>query len=160
MINDENGKLKRSYRKWSSMLRRCYDPGHPAYKYYGGEGCEVCARWRGKHGYQHFVEDMKGEPPEGLTLGRIKREHGYRPDNCRWETWKEQAANRRPTGPKPNPNSLRQKAIKAGLPYHAVYLRMRSGLWTEERALTTPLRRRRTVPYSWHPGRRGFPELG
>lgn len=130
-----SGKIVRSYRKWSSMLRRCYDPGHPAWKYYAEQGIRVCERWSCKEGYDNFLADM-GEPPEGLTLGRIDNTKGYSPENCRWETWKQQAQNRRTK--RTNPNSLRQKAIAAGLPYHTVYQRIQWG-WSEEQALKTPL---------------------
>jgi hypothetical protein len=138
-----DGKLSRAYRKWSSMLQRCYNPRHPAYKYYGGEGHTVCDKWRGKNGFEQFFADM-GEPPAGLTLGRINHAEGYSHENCRWETWKEQASNRRKVGPKPDPNSLRQKAIAAGIPYHVVYQRIRAG-WNEQRALTAPVAIRSTI---------------
>ena len=135
-MTTENGKVKRSYRKWSSMIRRCNSPKYHNYHYYGGRGITVCERWTGKGGYAAFVADM-GEPPEGLTLERINNNKGYSPDNCKWATWHEQAMNKRRSGVPPNPNSLRQRAKAAGLPYMLVYLRTRRG-WTEDRALSTP----------------------
>jgi hypothetical protein len=135
-----NGKQTRSYRKWSSMLRRCYDPGHPGYKFYGGRGIAVCERWTGKDGFDHFVADM-GEPPEGLTIERIDNESGYRPDNCKWATWLEQAANRRP-GNHIIPGSLRQRALAAGLDYHTTYQRIKLKGWSEAEALSTPAMKR------------------
>ena len=48
----ENGKQPLAYRRWVSMLRRCYDPKtqkkRPRY-----EGCKVCEKW---HYYQNFAE--------------------------------------------------------------------------------------------------------
>ena len=139
MITDKAlGRIKRSYRKWSSMQRRCMDSGHPAWSRYGGRGIYVCDRWTGRTGYDNFVADM-GEPPEGLTLGRINNDGPYEPSNCRWETWKQQAANRAKVGPPLDPNSIKGKARAAGLPYMVVYLRIKKLFWTERRALTTPV---------------------
>jgi len=86
--------LRDSYR---SMIRRCYDPKHPGYSKYGGKGIAVCDRWRfgetGKTGLDCFCKDM-GLRPQGLTIDRIDGVQGYFPENCRWATSKEQAANK------------------------------------------------------------------
>lgn len=95
MITDSNGKLKRSYRKWQSMVRRCTDPKHPSFKYYGGRGIRVCNRWLE---YENFESDM-GEPPDGMTLERKENNGHYEPGNCVWATWSDQFKNRRKTGP-------------------------------------------------------------
>lgn len=130
-------KLPRSYRKWSGMIQRCTNPKAHNWKDYGGRGITVCDRWHGRGGYKNFVADM-GEPPEGLTLDRIDGNKGYSPDNCRWATWKEQAQHRRPVGPKPNPESLAQKAKAAGMKYSVAYQRIRNG-WNVTDALSTPI---------------------
>ena len=145
-----NGRLKRSYRKYAAMFQRCYSENAHNYEYYGARGITVCERWHGKDGYTNFMQDM-GEPPPKLTLDRIDNSKGYSPENCRWATWKEQAQHRRKTGIPPNPNSIRQRAIVAGLPYMLVILRIRRG-WTPERALTTPKLKRGAQP--GHPSTR------
>lgn len=144
-MTKENGKLPIWYRKWSNMIRRCHSPKSHNYKDYGARGITVCDRWREYGtGPQWFLKDM-GLPPAGMTLGRKDNSLGYSPENCEWQTWKQQAQNRRPTGPKPDPNSLRQKCIKAGMPYMLVVIRIRDG-WTEEEALTIPKLKRGGQP--------------
>ena len=135
------GKQTRLYRKWQSMLARCYQPSHQAYKHYHGKGIEVCERWRGPGGFQNFAADM-GECPEGLTLERIDNAKGYDPSNCKWATWAEQAANRERNGKPIDPACLRQRAIAAGLPYIQVYLRIHRLHWSEDKALSTPVGQR------------------
>lgn len=140
-IAGQDGKPTRMYRKWSSMHRRCVDAGHPAFYRYGGRGIYVCIRWSGKEGFTNFCLDM-GECPEGLTLDRKNSDGNYESENCRWSTWKEQAANRKHGGPPRQPESMRGLARSSGLPYHVVYQRIAILGWSKERALTTPVEKR------------------
>lgn len=138
----KNGKRTAGWLCWDRMRRRCLgsDPHHR--KYYADRGIRICDRWSE---FENFLTDM-GEPPPGTSLDRINPDGNYEPRNCRWATRQEQARNTRSNrvilvdGRR---ITLQQTAEEYGLKRETIAYRLNSG-WSVKRALTFPLRKRKT----------------
>ena len=80
------------YRKWNSMMQRCYNDTQERYYRYGGRGIIVCNEW---HDVKKFVEwSEKNGYQEGLSIERINNNGNYEPSNCKWVTLQEQHYNK------------------------------------------------------------------
>lgn len=91
-----NGKRSNSlYPTYASMKDRCYNINNKSYHNYGGRGIKVCHRWLGKYGFDNFISDMGKKPSPNHSLDRIDNNSSYEPNNCRWATIHQQAANKR-----------------------------------------------------------------
>lgn len=85
------GYVNRTYGIWQAMRGRCMNPNNSRWESYGGRGIKICKRW---NSFENFLADM-GEVPERLTLERVNVDGDYKPSNCKWATWEEQARNKR-----------------------------------------------------------------
>jgi hypothetical protein len=124
------------YRAWQGMIRRCYDPKHPSYQYYGLRGISVCDEWR--QSFLSFYEHIGPKTSPEYELDRINNNGNYEPGNIRWATKKEQHRNTRAN--KYHKFQGRILCITAwaeeeGIPIKRLRYRLKQG-WGIERALT------------------------
>ena len=81
------------YGVWAGMKKRCYNPKHRYYSYYGGKGISVCDEW--KNNAETFILwALSNGWRDVLEIDRIKNECGYYPSNCRFVTRTKNLCNR------------------------------------------------------------------
>lgn len=128
------GRLTRKsphWRRWASMMSRCYKPKDRTFKNYGGRGIAVCESW---HHFPNFLSDIGPTFFKGASLDRIDNDKGYSPDNCRWATNQQQTVNRRCSIMIDTPwgkMNVAEAAKKLGVPRGRFSTRVRLG-WTIE----------------------------
>jgi len=79
------------WKTWKGIVERTTCQTSSNYSRYGGRGIGIYPDWMQ---YENFAAYM-GQPPSPLhSIDRIDNTRGYEPNNVRWATMKEQAANR------------------------------------------------------------------
>lgn len=124
------------YKTWVWMKSRCQNMKAGNYKYYGGRGITVCARWSV---FDNFLHDM-GKKPEGMSLDRIDNDGNYHPDNCRWATQQEQTRNTRMSKfltYKGETKNISQWSQETGISTYCINTRLLKGLSLDEVFLPT-----------------------
>lgn len=131
--------VKATRSSWNAMRDRCGNPNCVKFKNYGARGISVCERWSK---FSTFLADM-GPRPMGTSIDRINNDGNYEPNNCRWATSKEQAANQRRSRPPMHyvefdgrKDTLWGWSALTGISAGTLYKRIISLGWPPERALT------------------------
>lgn len=135
----------RLYNIYHDMKARCYRKTCPKYSTYGARGIKICDEWL--NDFTTFYDwAIANGYKENLTIDRIDNNGNYEPGNCRWVTNKVQSLNRRSNhilecqGQK---KTISEWCEITGLSYSTISARVGKLQWSAEKALTTPLLRRK-----------------
>lgn len=132
----------RLHKIWECMHERCKYEKHRHYAIYGGRGISVCAEW---NDYTEFAKWARNNGyAETLTIDRKDGNGNYEPSNCRWVTMKQQQNNRRNNHTicyNGERHTITEWSEILGIGKTTIKERLKSG-WSEEKALTAPVRAR------------------
>lgn len=127
------------YKRWFSMMSRCYKTSTSNFSDYGGRGIKVCERWLDA---ETFIADMSASFKQYLQLDRIDNNKDYSPENCHWVSQSENLSNRRNTVMVTHmgvTQSISAWSKQTGIPRRLLACRIGEYGWSAERALTTPV---------------------
>lgn len=131
------------YHIWIGMKDRCYNPKNERYERYGARGIYVDALWVNDFG--RFYADMGPRPTPKHTLGRENNDGIYSPENCRWETEKQQVRNKSSNVVLSALGETKtmiewSEDSRCVVSYATLQARIRNYGWDLEKALITPIR--------------------
>ena len=141
----KRGRCTTTYTSWQAMRQRCLYPKDRYFPAYGGRGITICPRWL--ESFANFLSDM-GPRPAGLSLDRKDNNGSYCPENCRWADGKTQARNSRNKHPLTyagNTQTLAAWSETCGVSAPTIRARLSRLHWSTEKALTTPVRRKKSA---------------
>jgi hypothetical protein len=124
------------YHTWMNLIQRCTNIKNSKYKDYGGRGIKVCKEWLK---FENFFKDMGKPNTDNMTLERKNNNKGYNKNNCKWDTRKAQARNRRSSifvNFRNEKKLMIELAEEFGLKYATLYGRLFISNWSVERALS------------------------
>ena len=143
----ENLIFSRLYTIWASMKQRCYNKSSSSYKTYGAKGITICDDW--KDDFMAFYNwALSNGYSDNLTIDRINSKGNYEPSNCRWATYKEQANNISTNlrfAYNGEEHTIHEWADIVGINAMALRYRIVYAKWTIEKALTTPLKKKKLM---------------
>lgn len=90
--DNKRGQRERIYNIWAGMLQRCRSTDRKDSKHYSLKGISVCKEWETFTNFKKWALD--NGYADGLTLDRVDNSIGYKPDNCRFVSMKEQQLNK------------------------------------------------------------------
>jgi hypothetical protein len=137
------GRMSSEYKAWAAMHRRCRNPNQQNYEQYGARGVAVADTWSGRGGFERFLAEIGPKPSPLHSVDRVDGTRGYEPGNVRWATAAEQAVNRSNTRwIEANGERLHvaEWARRLGTSPQNIFTRINRYGWTEERAVTEPVR--------------------
>lgn len=132
------------YSTWRHMIDRCENPKDDSYYWYGARGISICAEWR--NSFAAFVQYLGPKPSSEHTIDRIDNDGNYEPGNVRWATREQQNRNKRNNHwiEIAGRNLLQADWAKiGGMLDGTLHTRVKVFGWDPEKAVTTPVKRRR-----------------
>lgn len=139
---DYKVKDKRLYCKWYNIKRKCENPNHAGYKWYGERGIKVCERWQLYENFENdllesFLEHVEKYGIKDTQIERIDYNGSYEPNNVTWATAKEQQNNKSSNLMVTEDLNAKQFAEKYNLNYKLVQNRVNAG-WSVEDIINIP----------------------